>query len=94
MKKKPLPCVKWTKLNKQIEDEKAVCVVLYDGTNYTVTEWRWLEVGEDYAEADDECYQNPDGSYCGLVAYVEEMPNHLPYWNISKIFIGYPADID
>jgi len=94
MKKSKLPSINISKLNKLIEQDKAICTIVYDGEHINVSYWQWLENGDDYADKDDESYQNSDGSYCGLVAYSDDSVYHYPYQNIEKIFVGYPINVN
>jgi hypothetical protein len=52
-----------------------------------------LKKGEDYYNPKDEEYQYSDGTPCNIVAYVKEMPEHIPFNYITKIFVGEEVEI-
>jgi hypothetical protein len=64
-----------------------------NGINYTLDYFQLLKKNEDYADPEDESYQYKDGSFCGWVAYVNEMNEHLPLSWIGDIYVGQKIEI-
>jgi len=89
--KKELEKLTVNQINKLIE--KNVPCMIYQGYHgwLMVDEWRWLEPNENYADPEDKDYQYNDGSFCGLVAEVDD--GHFPYVTIEKIMVAREIEI-
>jgi predicted heme/steroid binding protein len=73
---------------------KDIPVIIYYGGNiYHLDYFVSLEDGEDYYDPKDENYQWDDGTPCNVVAYVKDMPEHIPLPVITKIFVGGEIEI-
>jgi len=81
------------KLIKLIENGVPILIEIDCGTLYTVTEFRSLSKNEDYYDPEDEDYQYRDGTPCNIVAYVNEIPEHIPLSWIKKFFVTKEVEI-
>ena len=61
--------------------------------NYGLDYFSTLKKGEDYCDPEDESYQYSDGSFCGVVAYVKEMHEHIPWSWIKDVYVGEKVEV-
>ncbi len=90
MKKKTQKAATYTisQLNKIASGNKGLVLIEYDNRIFTLDYFQMLEEGDDYYDPEDEAYQDESGKPFPLVAYVEEMGEHLPWFSISRIFVA------
>jgi hypothetical protein len=93
MKKQNPKFTTLTRLNRLVDQGGIVLIQAFDdGTTFILDEFRNLADGEDYFDPEAEEYF-VKGKLCRIVAYVKEMPEHIPWSAIDKIFVAEEVEI-